>query len=132
MELARKVRWARRVYVIGNGGSFANAEHMANDLQACGIRAHTVNSAFFSATANDMGYEASFSRWISVHGEVGDLLIALSGSGKSPNILNAVATAREIGMEVWEEYGAKKGLDMQASEEAQITLSHDLMRELRG
>ena len=132
MELIEKIRKAKRVFIIGNGGSYANAEHIANDLQDCGVRAHSINSAFFSATANDMGYDKSFSRWVGIHGEPGDLLIALSGSGKSPNILNAVEAARLIGMDVWTEYGAAQGFDMQASEERQLWLGHELMRKLKA
>lgn len=131
MELADRVRKAKRVYLIGNGGSFANAMHIANDLEMCGVRAHCLNPSTLTATANDLHYERIFSRWLQVHGEPGDLLIALSGSGKSGNILNACEMAQRLGMDVWREFGAEKGLDMQQSEEAQLRLGHDLMRALR-
>lgn len=132
MLLADLVRKARRVYLIGNGGSFANAAHIANDLEMAGIRAHTLNPASLTRTANDATYERIFADWIKVHGDPGDLLIALSGSGKSPNILAACAEAERIGMMVWREFGALAGLGMQAAEEAQIRLGHDLMRALKG
>ena len=64
-------------------------------------------------------------------GEPGDLLIALSGSGKSLNILNACEMAERIGMDVHREFGAEQGFDMQASEERQIWLGHELLRALR-
>lgn len=131
MELADRIRAARRVYICGNGGSYANAVHIANDLASVGIRAHVLDPATLTATANDHGYEYVFSKWIMLHGEPQDLLIALSGSGKSQNILNAVEAARLLGMAVHCEYGAAQGLDMQASEERQLWLGHELMRALR-
>jgi D-sedoheptulose 7-phosphate isomerase len=131
MTLADRVRRARRVYVIGNGGSFANAQHIQNDLEACGIRAHTLNPASLTASANDSGYEFVFSRWVVLHGEPGDLLIALSGSGKSKNILNAIDAAKLIGMDVACIFGSDMGHDMQCSEEHQIFLGHELMRALK-
>lgn len=132
MRLAEKVKAARRVYIIGNGGSYANAVHIQNDLEAAGVKAHTINPASYSATANDHGHEFVFSRWVMLHGEPGDLLIALSGSGKSKNILNAIDAAKLIGMDVWAEFGAARGLDMQAAEEAQVAIGHRVMRWLKA
>ena len=126
------IKRARRVYIVGNGGSYANAVHICNDLLMCGIKAYTLDPASLTASANDFGYETVFARWVRTVGEPGDLLIALSGSGRSPDILNAVAVAEEIGMEVWREFGAAKGLDMQAAEEKQVNLGHEVMKALRG
>lgn len=126
------IKKARRVYLVGNGGSYANAVHICNDLLLCGIKAYTLDPATLTASANDFGYETVFERWIRVVGEPGDLLIALSGSGKSPNILNAIKAAEEIGMEVHKEFGAHKGLGMQAAEELQLILGHGVMKALRG
>lgn len=131
MALADRVRYARHVYIIGNGGSFANAMHIANDLIACGIKAYTLDASTLTATANDYGYEFIFSKWLMTVGEPGDVLIALSGSGKSKNILNAVEAAKLIGMDVWREFGAEKGLNMEESEEHQLVLGHQLKRELK-
>lgn len=131
MELIERIRAAKRVFIIGNGGSWANSEHVTCDLLNCGIKAFTMNPAQFSAFANDFGYYAAFEKWICIVGEKGDLLIALSGSGKSPNILKACTAAEKIGMDVWREFGADNGLDMQQSEEAQLWLGHNLMRALR-
>lgn len=131
MTLSARIKAAQRVYIVGNGGSYANAMHIANDLLACGIKAYTLDPATLSATANDFGYEFVFSKWLLVVAEPGDLLIALSGSGKSKNILNAVEAAKLIGMDIHAEFGAAQGLDMQAAEEAQIRLGHDLMRALK-
>lgn len=125
------VRTAKRVYLIGNGGSFANAQHIQNDLEMCGIRAHTLNPASLTATANDVEYQYIFSRWIILHGEPTDLLIALSGSGTSKNIVNAVQAAKVIGMAVWTEYGYAQGLTMQQAEERQVWLGHQLLKALK-
>jgi len=126
MLLVEAVREAKRVYLIGNGGSYANAVHLCNDLLSCGIKAYTLDPASLSASANDYGYETVFARWLSVVGEEGDLLIALSGSGKSPNILNAVEEARAIGMNVYPIFGNERGEDMQDAEEAQLMIGHQV------
>lgn len=130
MKLVDRIKKAKRVYIVGNGGSYANADHICNDLLACGIRAFTLNPAFLTATANDFGYAHVFARWLRVVGEKGDMLIALSGSGKSPNILNAIEEAETIGMDVERVFGGKH--DMQQAEELQVELGHDLMRQLRA
>ena len=130
MELADKIKRASRVYIIGNGGSYANAMHMQNDLLSCGVKAFTLDPATLTAFANDHGYYQAFSRWIKTVGEKTDLLIALSGSGKSPNILLAIEEAERIGMEVERVFGAPK-FDMQTAEEHQVWLGHELMRKLK-
>ena len=134
-ELISKIKAARlsgrHVYLVGNGGSMANCIHLANDLIACGVRAHTLDPATLTASANDYGYETVFSRWISVVGSPGDLLIAMSGSGKSPNILAAIRAAEFCGMTVYRIFGNERGEDMQQSEEAQIASGHQLMRGLK-
>ena len=131
MALLDKVRAASRVYIVGNGGSYANAVHLCNDLLACGVRAFTLDPATLTASANDYGYETVFERWLSVVGERGDLLIALSGSGKSANILRALDAAERIGMTVHPLFGAELGQDMQQAENHQLVIGHELMRELR-
>lgn len=130
--LADLIRKAKRVYIIGNGGSAANAMHMANDLFSAGVRAHalTADNAVVTMIANDYGYEHIFSRQIAVYGEPGDLLIALSGSGKSPNILNGIAEAERIGMTVYRIFGAPH-FDMQTAEETQIWNGHEAARWLK-
>ena len=129
MTLSARIKIARRVYLIGNGGSYANAVHIANDLIACGVRAYTLDPATLTASANDFGYEQVFSRWLDVVGESGDLLIALSGSGKSPNILNAIDVAERIGMDVERVFGAPQ-YDMQTAEEVQLFWGHSIRKEL--
>lgn len=139
MELLEKVRAAKRVYVIGNGGSYANAGHIVNDLLLVGIRAFPLDPATLTATANDFGYQYVFARWLSVVADPGDLLIALSGSGKSPNILEAIAVAEKIGMTVHRIFGnfgapkveSNEGVNMQQAEEIQLMFGHNVMRTLR-
>ena len=131
MELAERIRAAKRVYIIGNGGSYANAMHICNDLLSCGVKAYTIDPATLAAFANDHGWHSAFSRWVGIVGERRDLLIALSGSGRSPNILNAVEAAQRIGMDVERVYGEPK-FDMQAAEEHQIWLGHEAMRCLKN
>lgn len=129
--LTERVRKAKRVYIVGNGGSYANASHIANDLLSCGVKAFTMDSAILTAFANDYGWFNAFERWINIVGEKGDLLIALSGSGSSQNILKAVEAAHSKGMDVWREYGYPQGLDMQAAEEHQLWMGHEVMRALK-
>lgn len=129
MDLSSLIKISKRTYVIGNGGSAANASHIVNDLLSVGVKAYCIDPATLTAFANDYGWENAFSKWLKVVAEPWDLLIALSGSGKSPNILNAVRTAEAIGMDVWKEFGAAQGLTMQQAEEKQIQLGHELMLE---
>ena len=97
------------VFVIGNGGSAANASHFAQDLSK-GTLANpdqekrlkalslTDNLPFFSALGNDEGYENVFVQQLRTFAEPGDILIAISGSGNSPNILRAIEYAQKHGM----------------------------------
>lgn len=124
MTLTEAIEQSGRVYIIGNGGSHANSQHICNDLLACGVRAYTMDAATLTAFANDYGWETAFSRWLEVVGESGDLLVALSGSGKSPNILKAVATAESIGMLIYRIFGSDKSYTMQKAEEMQLVLGH--------
>ena len=130
-ELISKIKAANKVLLIGNGGSYANAMHMQNDLLSCGVKAFTLDPSTLTAFANDYGYENVFALWIEKVGEKGDLLIAMSGSGKSPNILRALAKAEQMGMTVYRIFGNERGEDMQAAEEAQINIGHQLMRGLK-
>jgi D-sedoheptulose 7-phosphate isomerase len=132
MTLAESVKKAKRVYIIGNGGSYANASHIANDLLSVGVKAYTLDSSTLTAFANDYGYETVFARWLEVVGEEGDLLIALSGSGTSLNIVDAIATAKSIGMETMLITNYLRDFDMQGSEEEQLVVGHEVMRALRG
>lgn len=130
MTLIEKVKAAKRVYIIGNGGSYANAMHICNDLLLAKKPAFSLDPATLTALANDFGYAHIFSRWIAVVGEPGDLLIALSGSGTSPNILQALMLAEDLGLITHLETNYLEKYDMQTSEERQLLMGHDLWREL--
>ena len=132
MSLVKRIRKARRVYVVGNGGSFATAMHIVGDLEEAKIKAHALNPASLTRTGNDKGYERIFSDWIALHGEKGDLLIALSGSGTSPNILKAIKTAKRIWMDTeLISWYLKDGMDMEMSEETMLTMGHQWKRSLK-
>src|SRR5436190_1399950 len=85
-----------KIMFIGNGGSAAIASHMANDYSKNGgLRATAFNdSSALTCLGNDFGYEYVFAKQIELHGNPNDLLIAISSSGVSSNILNAVTAAR--------------------------------------
>jgi D-sedoheptulose 7-phosphate isomerase len=87
---------ARKVMFIGNGGSMGIAAHMAIDFSKNGgMRAMALgDSAALTCLGNDFGYADVFARQIDWHGAAGDVLIAISSSGESANILNGVAAAR--------------------------------------
>ena len=130
-SILEKVKRAKRVYIIGNGGSYANAVHIANDLLAVGKPAFTLDPASLTASANDHGYETIYSRWLRTVGNRDDLLLALSGSGCSKNILEAIKAAQEIGMDFHLVTDYLRTRDMQQSEEDQLALGHELMKALR-
>ena len=130
-SIAEEIRKAKRIYIVGNGGSFANAMHMQNDLESVGVKAHTLNLASLTRIGNDKDYKYVFADWLSVHGEPGDLLIALSGSGTSKNIVGALIAAEALGMKAVLVTDYLMNRDMQQSEEDQIVLAHELMRLLR-
>lgn len=91
-----------KLMFIGNGGSAAIASHMATDFSKNGgIRAMCFNDgSALTCLGNDLGYEEVFAHPIRMHGRDGDLLIAISSSGNSQNILNGVAAARDHGVNV--------------------------------
>ena len=84
------------VFWVGNGGSAALASHFAVDVFNAGIRSTAFNDAsMLTCMGNDCGYEQVFARPVSLFASPGDVLIAISSSGRSPNILAAVRAARE-------------------------------------
>ena len=87
------------IYLIGNGGSAAVASHIANDLANMGsLRAHVLHDpALLTCLANDYGYEQIYSKQIQKFAKQTDLLIAISSSGQSRNILNAANAMAQIG-----------------------------------
>ncbi len=95
VELLLSVRsTGGKVMLIGNGGSAAVASHVQNDLCALDVRAMVFDQVpFLTALSNDHGYGCVFERAVQLWGNAGDVLIAVSSSGQSENILRAVRTA---------------------------------------
>src|SRR5690242_18620190 len=100
MERARATHAAgNKLIFVGNGGSAAIASHMATDYSKNGgVRALALNDAsMLTCLGNDLGYDRVFAKQIELHARSGDLVIAISSSGRSANILNAVDAAAAAG-----------------------------------
>ena len=161
--LARELREAwtlkKRIFICGNGGSAANALHISNDLHygigSCGpgpkiaglnIEALPANQGIVTCLANDLGYESIFSHQLRVKAQQQDILIALSGSGNSPNIVEAIKTANSLSMKTFAiiafDGGKCKSLadnvihfsvnDMQIAEDTQLIVGHICMQWLNA
>ena len=149
----------RNVYICGNGGSAANAIHIANDLHygigACGpreklpglrIEALPANTGVITCLANDTGYENIYAHQLEVKSRKDDLLIALSGSGNSPNIIKALETGNNIGLKTFAILAFTGGRckelaktvihfeinDMQIAEDTQLVVGHLCMQWLNN
>lgn len=104
--LSTAVNARRPVLVCGNGGSAADAQHIAAELVgryereriALPVMALAGDAATVTALANDYGYERVFARQVEAHGRDGGVLLGLSTSGRSPNVLRAFEAARRCGM----------------------------------
>ena len=141
----------KKVFICGNGGSAANALHIVNDLvyganteRGVNAEALTANTAIMTCLANDLSYDKIFSHQLKVKASTGDILIVLSGSGNSSNIIEALSKAKELGLTscaiVGFSGGKAKSLadivihceidDMQIAEDVQLTIGHILMRSL--
>ena len=152
-ELKACWRDRRQVFLCGNGGSAGNAAHLANDLlygvakdKGRGMRATALpaNLSVVTCLANDLGYDRIFAAQLAVLANKGDVLIALSGSGNSPNILRALEEAKAIGMKTFAILGYDGGKakqmsdvpihfaidDMQISEDLQLIVGHMAMQWL--
>jgi D-sedoheptulose 7-phosphate isomerase len=100
------IRGGGTLYFFGNGGSAADAQHLATELverltfDRRGFRAHalTTNTSLLTATANDRTFDDVFARQVEVLARPGDLLVAISTSGKSPNVLRALEAGRRAGV----------------------------------
>ncbi|MFN0150560.1 MAG: SIS domain-containing protein, partial [bacterium] len=100
------IRSGGTIYFFGNGGSAADAQHLSTELverllfDRRGFRAHalTTNTSLLTATANDRGYDDAFARQVETFARPGDLLVAISTSGKSPSVLRALEAGRRLGV----------------------------------
>ena len=141
------------LYICGNGGSAGNAQHLANDFlygvspnkgNAIRVEALSANASVITCLGNDIGYDHIFSRPLEVKGNPDDILLVLSGSGNSGNIINAINSAKSLGMYTTGVLGFSGGKakelldlpihfainDMQISEDMQLVVGHMLMRLL--
>lgn len=141
------------LFICGNGGSAGNAIHLANDFNygiskkdgiGMKVDALPANSSVITCLANDIGYENIFSQQLEVKASKDDILLVLSGSGNSPNILKALETAKKIGMKTFAILGYTGGKakeiaqypihfeidDMQISEDLQLIVGHMIMQWL--
>jgi rfaE bifunctional protein nucleotidyltransferase chain/domain len=118
-EAERAERWGRllagvllrggRLLAAGNGGSAAHAQHLAAELvgryrterQGLSAIALHAETSSLTAIANDYGFDMAFARQVAAHGRPGDVLLAISTSGGSPNVLAAVEAARSGGLTTW-------------------------------
>lgn len=156
-ELASAFRLAwdsnNTIFLCGNGGSAGNAIHLANDFiygagvkRGVGLRveALSANSAVLTCLANDIGYENIFSEQLRVKANKGDVLVVLSGSGNSSNVVRALEMGNSIGMETFAILGYTGGKckeiaqhpihfeisDMQIAEDLQLIVGHMIMQWL--
>jgi D-sedoheptulose 7-phosphate isomerase len=118
-DLGRLETWGRRLagtllcggrlLAVGNGGSAAQAQHLTSELvgryqcerPAMSAIALHADTSSLTAVVNDYGIEEAFARPVRAHGRAGDVLIALSTSGHSPNVLAAVVAARDLAVTTW-------------------------------
>jgi D-sedoheptulose 7-phosphate isomerase len=145
----------KQVFLCGNGGSAGNAVHLANDFlygisrtYGSGLRVNALsaNSSVLTCLANDCGYDEIFSMQLAVQANQGDVLIALSGSGNSPNIVRVLEQARKSGVKSYAILGYSGGKaksmadvaihfavdDMQIAEDMQLVVGHMLMQWLHA
>lgn len=143
------------VFIAGNGGSAANAMHLANDFLygigkefGVGLRVEALpaNASILTCLANDMSYDEVFAEQIRLKGRPGDLLIVLSGSGNSPNVVRAIEAAHTREMKTFAVLGFSGGRcrgavqcpihfavdDMQISEDLQLMVGHMCMQWVRA
>ena len=116
-SMAKTVLAGGKILICGNGGSAADSQHIAGEFvgrfkkerRAIASIALTTDTSILTCLGNDYGFDRVFERQVEAHGRPGDLLLAISTSGSSPNVLKAAIKAREIGMQVVGFFGKKGG-----------------------
>ncbi|NJM12870.1 MAG: phosphoheptose isomerase [Synechococcaceae cyanobacterium SM1_2_3] len=132
-HLAERLRQGHRILACGNGGSAADAQHFAAELvnrfeiERPGLAAIalTTDSSALTSIANDYAFEQVFARQVQALGQPGDVLLAISTSGNSPNVIAAMTVARERGLSIVALTGRDGGRMAQAAGD------HDLI-EIRA
>ena len=107
----------KKMLFCGNGGSASDAQHIASELSGRFYKdrpplyaeALHVNSSYMTAVANDYGYDETYARMVEASGRKGDVLVGISTSGNSPNVVKAMQSAKEIGMVTVGFTGSKGG-----------------------
>ncbi len=105
---AKALESGRKILICGNGGSAADAQHFAGEIVGRFLRerrpypaiALSTDTSILTAVGNDYGFEEIFARQVRAHGIAGDILLAISTSGNSPNVLRAIEAARERQMTI--------------------------------
>jgi len=105
-DMAERLKRGCRILVCGNGGSAADAQHFAAELSGRYVKerralagiALTTDTSALTAIGNDYGFDRVFSRQVEALGRPGDLLVGISTSGNSPNVIRAVESAKELGL----------------------------------
>ena len=127
----------RQVFLMGNGGSAANCSHIVNDFQKCIYLAGnkpfrcmslTDQIPLITAWSNDVGYEVIFAEQLRPWVQEGDLVLCVSGSGNSPNVLNAVKLAKEHGATVLGFCGFQGGKLAPMCDDALVVPSDNMQR----
>ena len=125
-KIIEAIRKSRFIFVCGNGGSSATAEHFTNDLFSKGIWAMCLNSntSIMTMIANDFGYQYVFSKQLELYADSDDLLIVFSVSGKSPNILEAL----KVDMPHIKIFGKSKNFGRE--EDRHLKIAHQISKAL--
>ncbi len=132
-ELADSLSSGGRLLAVGNGGSAAQAQHLTSELvgryrddrPAFSAISLCSETSALTAIGNDYGVEAMFARQVAAHGRPGDVLVALSTSGRSPNVLAAVAAAQQRGLTTWGLTGpGENPLALACDEAVRVESSH--------
>jgi D-sedoheptulose 7-phosphate isomerase len=105
-EIARRIKEGRKLLLCGNGGSAADCQHIAAEFvgrfklerRALPAIALTTDTSILTAVSNDYSFDRVFERQVEALGEEGDVLIGISTSGNSKNVINAVLKAKEMGI----------------------------------
>jgi D-sedoheptulose 7-phosphate isomerase len=134
--LVASLRQGNKVLLFGNGGSAADAQHIAAELvgrfafdrPALPALALSANSSCVTAIANDYGFDQVFSRQIEALAKAGDVAIGISTSGNSPNVIKAVLTARQMGLRTVGLTGASGGTLAKSTEFCICVPSEDTAR----
>ena len=131
-ELIKLIKQARFVWICGNGGSSATAEHLTSDLFSKGIKAICLNSntSIVTMLGNDFKYDDIFWRQLEVYATSEDVLITISCSGTSPSIVSALGWAKANGVKTYEFETFSKNRDYEELENKHLKFAHQIKRLL--